>query len=148
MNEIAINKAAELIKRFEGCKLTAYLCPADVWTIGYGHTKGVKEGDVWTQQQADEALKQDIPVYMSDVLKSCPTLADYPNRLAACTSLAYNIGPGNFASSTVARYIRRGEYRAAADAFGMWVFSKGKRLQGLVNRRAAEREIFLLDGTK
>lgn len=148
MNEIAINKAAELLKKIEGCKLKAYLCPAGVWTIGYGHTKGVKEGDVWTKDQAEEALKKDIPEYMSSVLKSCPSLADYPNRLAACTSLTYNIGPGNFASSTVARYIRRGEYQAAADAFGRWVFSKGQKLQGLVNRRAAERKIFLLDGTK
>lgn len=148
MNEIAINKAAELIKKFEGCELAAYLCPASAWTIGYGHTKGVKEGDVWTQEQAEEALKQDIHVYMSAVLKSCPTLADYPSRLAACTSLTYNIGPGNFASSTVARYIRRGEYQAAADAFGMWVFSKGRKLQGLVNRRSAERAVFLKDGTK
>lgn len=145
MNETAVKKASELIKKFEGCRLEAYLCPAQVWTIGYGHTQGVKRGDVWTQQQADDALSRDIALYMTDVLRVCPSLAETPNRLAACTSLTYNIGIGNFQNSTVARYIRRGEYRGAADAFMMWVFSNGKKLTGLVNRRTAERKVFLQD---
>ena len=138
----AATEAAKLIKKYEGCKLQAYQCPAGIWTIGYGHTKGVKEGDVWTQEQADTALMQEIEEYGNGVLQVCPTLADYPNRLAACISLAYNIGPGNFAGSSVAKYIRRGEYRAAADAFGMWVYAGKQKLQGLVNRRQAERTVF------
>ena len=148
MNEKAIDQAASLIKQYEGCRLKAYKCPADVWTIGYGHTKGVKEGDVWTQEQCETTLRKDIPIYMSAVLQNCPTLSDYPNRLAACTSLTYNIGSGNFASFSVARHVRHGDIQKAADAFRMWKYASGKILPGLVKRREAEREVFLKDGTK
>lgn len=144
----AIKQAASLIKAAEGCRLNAYKCPAGIWTIGYGHTKNVKAGDTWTQEQADKALEQDIETYRKAVLIACPALADGPNRLAACISLAYNIGTGAFASSSVARYIRRGEYRAAADAFGLWVNAGGKKLPGLVTRRQREKEVFLRDGTE
>ena len=144
----AIKQAASLIKAAEGCRLNAYKCPAGIWTIGYGHTKNVKAGDTWTQEQADKELEQDIETYRKAVLIACPALADYPNRLAACISLAYNIGTGAFASSSVARYIRRGEYRAAADAFGLWVNAGGKKLPGLVTRRQREKEVFLRDGTE
>lgn len=144
----AIKQAANLIKAAEGCRLNAYKCPAGIWTIGYGHTKNVKAGDTWTQEQADKALEQDIETYRKAVLIACPSLEHYPNRLVACISLAYNIGTGAFASSSVARYIRRGEYRAAADAFGLWVNAGGKKLPGLVTRRQREKEVFLRDGTE
>lgn len=140
--------AAALIRQSEGCQLKAYKCSAGIWTIGYGHTAGVKAGDVWTQEQADRALEQDIGKYRKAVLIACPALADYPNRLAACISLAYNIGTGAFTSSSVARYIRRGEYRAAADAFGMWIYAGKQKLPGLVTRRQREKEVFLRDGTE
>lgn len=142
-NMTAIEKAAALIRQFEGCRLTAYRCPAGIWTIGYGHTAGVTAGDVWTQEQADRALEQDIGKYRKAVLIACPALADYPNRLAACISLAYNIGTGAFASSSVARHINKGDYRAAADAFLLWVNAGGRKLEGLVKRRQAEQAIFL-----
>lgn len=144
MNE-AEREAKKLIAKFEGCRLKAYKCPAGKWTIGYGHTAGVKEGDVWTQERADEELEKEIRKFEEGVLNACPGLADYPNRLAACISLAYNIGLGNFSGSSVAKYIRRGEYRAAADAFGMWVYAGKQKLQGLVNRRQAERTVFRRD---
>lgn len=144
----AIKQAASLIKAAEGCRLNAYKCPAGIWTIGYGHTKNVKKGDTWTQEQADKALEQDIETYRKAVLIACPALANYPNRLAACISLAYNIGTGAFTSSSVARYIRRGEYRAAADAFGMWIYAGKQKLPGLVTRRQREKEVFLRDGTE
>lgn len=144
----AIKQAASLIKAAEGCRLNAYKCPAGIWTIGYGHTKNVKVGDTWTQEQADKALEQDIETYRKAVLIACPSLEHYPNRLAACISLSYNIGTGAFASSSVARYIRRGEYRAAADAFGMWIYAGKQKLPGLVTRRQREKEVFLRDGTE
>ena len=97
--------AAALIRQFEGCRLTAYRCPAGIWTIGYGHTADVTAGDTWTQEQADRALEQDIGKYRKAVLIACPALADYPNRLAACISLAYNLGTGAIAFSSVARHI-------------------------------------------
>lgn len=143
-----IKQAASLIKAAEGCRLNAYKCPAGIWTIGYGHTAGVTAGDTWTQDQADRALEQDIETYRKAVLIACPSLEHYPNRLAACISLAYNIGTGAFASSSVARYIRRGEYRAAADAFGMWIYAGKQILPGLVTRRQREKEVFLRDGTE
>lgn len=141
----AITQAASLIKAAEGCRLNAYKCPAGIWTIGYGHTAGVTAGDVWTQEQADRALEHDIGKYRKAVLIACPALADYPNRLAACISLAYNIGTGAFASSSVARHINKGDYRAAADAFLLWVHAGGRKLEGLVKRRQAERNVFLKD---
>ena len=145
MNEEAQREAKKLIAKFEGCQLKAYKCPAGKWTIGYGHTAGVKAGDVWTRKQADEALAKEIEEYGKGVLQACPSLAETPNRLAACISLAYNIGIGNFAGSSVAKYIRRGEYRAAADAFGMWVYAGKQKLQGLVSRRQMERTVFRRD---
>ena len=144
MNE-AEKEAAKLIRKYEGCKLHAYKCSAGKWTIGYGHTEGVKAGDVWTQEQANDVLMKEIKEYGKGVLQACPSLANYPNRLGACISLAYNIGLGNFSGSSVAKYIRRGEYRAAADAFGLWVNASGKKLPGLVSRRQAERTVFRRD---
>jgi lysozyme len=141
----AIETAAALIRQFEGYRSRAYRCPAGKWTIGYGHTAGVKAGDVWTQEQADRALEQDIGKYRKAVLIACPDLIDHPNRLAACISLAYNIGTGAFAGSSVARHINKGDSRAAADAFLLWVNAGGKKLEGLVRRRQAEQAVFLKD---
>lgn len=143
----AAKEAKKLIEKYEGCRLKAYRCPAGKWTIGYGHTEGVKEGDSWTQERAEAELEKEIWQFMKAVLEVCPALEDTPNRLGACISLAYNIGIGNFAGSTVARYVRRGEYRAAADAFLMWVYAGGQKLPGLVNRRQAERTVFRRDET-
>ena len=143
----AEKEAKKLIEKYEGCRLKAYRCPAGKWTIGYGHTEGVKEGDRWTQERADAELAREIDKFKAAVLRVCPALEASPNRLGACISLAYNIGIGNFAGSTVARYVRRGEYRAAADAFLMWVYAGGQKLPGLVNRRQAERTVFRRDET-
>lgn len=139
----ALTLAMQIIRQFEGCELIAYRCPAGRWTIGWGETHGIQEGMTWTQQQADEALRKRVSELAENVLSACPTLEQYPYRLAACISLAYNIGISNFAGSSVAKYIRRGEYQAAADAFGLWVNAGGRKLQGLERRRRAERELYL-----
>lgn len=144
----AISIAVPLVKRWEGCRLTAYRCPAGRWTCGYGHTEGVKAGMVWTQQRAEEVLAKDLKIYQKGVLESCPSLKNSPNRLAACISLAYNIGTGAFKRSSVAKYINAGLYQQAADAFLMWKMVGGKVSQGLLNRRKDERDIFLKDGTR
>lgn len=143
----AEKEAKKLIAQYEGCRLKAYRCPAGKWTIGYGETQGIKEGMEWTQKQADDALEKRIVQMKKEILATCPALKPSSNRLAACISLAYNIGIGNFAGSSVAKYIRRGEYRAAADAFGMWVYVGKQKLPGLVNRRQAERTVFRRDET-
>ena len=130
-----------LIKEFEGCKLKAYKCPAGVWTIGYGWTSGVKPGDVWTQAKAEEMLVKGVVPYSNAVSKACPKATQ--NQFDAMVSLCYNIGPGNFAKSSVVRFHNAGKFSKAADAFLMWNKGGGKVLAGLTRRRKAERKLYL-----
>lgn len=140
----ALVEAIKLIKGFEGCKLTAYQCPAGIWTIGWGETLGVKEGDTWTQQQADAVLRQRVGQFMLATLKRCPKLhIEPPERLAACTSLAYNIGVGAFGACSVSRKTARQDYPGAANSFLLWNKGGGRVLRGLTLRRQAERRAYL-----
>jgi lysozyme len=134
----------EVVKKWEGLRLKAYKCPAGVWTIGYGHTEGVKPSDVWTKEQAEEALARELEKRRTALLRLCPELRDEPeNRIAACVSLAYNIGNAAFARSSVYRYIVAERYDDAANAFRLWNKVDGKILKGLVDRREDERRLFL-----
>lgn len=142
----AIDLAVEMIKQFEGCRLAAYRCPAGVWTIGWGETLGVKEGDVWTQEHADAVLHRRVGQFLLATLKRCPQLHIEPHdRIAACTSLAYNIGTGAFGVSSVRRKTARCEYPGAADSFLLWNKAGGRVLRGLTLRRQAERLRYLSD---
>lgn len=139
--------ALDLIKQFEGCKLTAYPDPGsggDPWTIGYGSTgPGIKRGVTWTQAQADARLEGDVRYFADGVrglLAGAPTT---DNQLGAMTSLAYNIGISAFANSTLLKRHRAGDHAGAAQQFLQWVNAGGKRMQGLVNRREAERRVYL-----
>jgi len=138
----ALDKALPLIKEFEGCKLTAYQCSAGVWTIGYGHTKGVQKGDVITQEQADAWLVEEVEWFMNGVLKKCPLLIEKPACLAACTSFAYNVGLANFNQSSLARKINEGDYEGASYEFPRWNKAGGRVLAGLTRRRNAEQALF------
>lgn len=136
--------AIKLIKRFEGCRLTAYKCPAGVWTIGWGETLGVKEGDTWTQERADTVLRERVGQFMLGTIKRCQQLhIEPPERTAACTSLAYNIGVGAFGASSVCRKTARCEFPGAADSFLLWNKGGGRVLRGLTLRRQAERYVYL-----
>lgn len=139
-------EAVELIAEREGCKLRAYLCPAGVWTIGWGHTKGVKPGDLWTQEQADRTFLQDLRAFATRVGDLCRRPAD-PYQLGAMVSLAYNIGINGFAKSTVLRQHNAGNDQAAARAFALWnkatVAGQLKVLDGLTIRRALESAMYL-----
>jgi GH24 family phage-related lysozyme (muramidase) len=137
----------ELIKRWEGCRLTAYQDSVGVWTIGYGLTSAaglgpVKKGMTITQQQADDYLVRALVSYEAAVTR---VLARAPNehQFAAMVSLCYNIGPGAFAKSSIAKRFNVGDAAGAADAFRLWNKAGGKVLQGLVNRREDERKLFL-----
>jgi lysozyme len=135
------NAAAALVRQFEGLRLVAYLCPANVWTIGYGHTKGVKKGDVCTIAQAEAFLMQDLDEAAAPIRK----LVKKPltqNQFDALCSFILNVGGGNFAASSMLTAINRGDYKGAAAQFGRWVHGGGKRLPGLVMRRAAECDLF------
>lgn len=144
MSSDALDLLIDLVRRFEGCRLAAYKCPAGVWTIGWGETRGVKEGDVWTQEQADQVLRERAGQFMLATLKRCPQLLrEPPERIAACTSLAYNIGAGAFAASSVSRHTARRDYQSAADSFLLWNKAAGRVLRGLTLRRQAERMTYL-----
>lgn len=129
-----------LIKRWEGCKLTAYKCPAGVWTIGYGHTRDVREGQTITQHQADVILESDVEIYEREVRRLAPQANE--NQIAALTSFAFNLGTAALARSSLLKKFLAGDGTAAAEQFGNWVFAGGKRLPGLVARREAERKLF------
>lgn len=143
-----LHLAIPLVKQFEGCKLTAYQDIVGVWTIGYGETLDVHEGMVWTQAQADQTLYTRLQGFLARVLGACPQLAqESASRQAACVSLAYNVGVTAFGSSTVCRMIKAKRYQEAADAFLLWNKAGGKVVQGLTNRREAERQVFLSDAS-
>lgn len=143
MTRRQINKAGlDLIKRWEGCKLTAYVCPAGVLTIGYGSTgPHVKPGMTITQDQADELLRSDLRRFEDFVADRCAPATD--NQFAALVSLCFNVGEANLKSSTLRRMHLEGKYGEAADQFARWSRAGGKVLQGLVRRRAEERALYL-----
>lgn len=128
------------IKRFEGCRLTAYRDSVGVWTIGYGETLGVHEGLTWSQEQADARLRVRAGQFLLAVLKRCPRLhLEPPERWVACVDLAYNIGVGAFGASSVCRKTNRGEFAGAAEAFLLWNKAGGRVLPGLDIRRHWDR---------
>jgi lysozyme len=136
-----------LIKRFEGCRLKAYKCPANVLTIGYGNTfyengDKVKEGDVITQARAEELAKfiiDQFAVSIAPFIKQPLT----ENQFSACVSLAYNIGTGGFKKSSVFKKLNVNPLDATiADSFRLWNKGGGKVLKGLVTRREAEIQLY------
>lgn len=138
----ALAHAVALIKRHEGCRLRAYLCPAGVWTIGWGSTgPGIREGVTWTQAQADERLATDVKRFMDGVRSAIKRPAS-DNELGAMTSLAYNIGAKAFRASTLLRLFNQGRKAEAAKQFDRWNKSNGVVLNGLIKRRADERRVF------
>lgn len=130
-----------LIKEFEGLELKAYLCPAKVWTIGYGSTgPHVTPGQVITEAQAEARLQRDLDRFEDAVARAAPGATQA--QFDAMTSLAFNIGIGAFLKSSVLRLHKAGEHRAAAEAFGMWVKGGGRVLPGLQRRRAKEADLY------
>lgn len=136
--------AIELIKKFEGCKLQAYLCPANVWTIGYGHTKGVKKGDKIDQSQADVMLKYDLEVFEKAVDKMLVVHLN-ENQRGALVSFAYNSGTTALRNSTLLQHVNVKDFPHAANEFLKWNHAGGKVLAGLTARRKAERKLFLIE---
>ena len=132
-----INKeGVELIKRFEGCRLKAYKCAAGVWTIGYGHTKGVKANDTITQEEAEKLLLDDITKYENHV----STFKNYKfnnNEFSALVSFAFNVGSINQLTNNG----KRTKYQIAQH-IKKYVYAAGKKLDGLVKRRKAEYDLF------
>lgn len=143
-------KGIQLIKTFEGLRLKAYRCPAGVWTIGYGHTKGVYPGMVITEDLADKFLIDDVWNFEREV-EGLVHVSVTQGMFDALVSFAYNVGsdidedtiPEGLGDSTLLRHLNRGRFDLAADEFPKWNKAGGKVQPGLVKRRAAERSLFL-----
>ena len=132
-----------LIKRFEGCRLKAYRCPAGVLTIGYGHTgSDVSNGMVISQEKAENMLKMDLAVHCNNVTKLVKVPLNQ-NQFDALVSFEYNVGYGALSTSTLLRLLNQGKYTEASKQFERWVYAGDKPLEGLKRRRKAEKELFI-----
>jgi lysozyme len=134
-------KGKDLLKFFEGCELVAYQDSVGVWTIGYGHTKGVKPGMTITQEEAEQMLKSELAEYEGYVTKYV-TVPLTQNQFDALVVWVYNLGPTNFRKSTLLKKLNSGDYTAAGQEITRWNKAGGKVLNGLVKRRKAEAELF------
>lgn len=145
--------AVALVKHFEGCKLTAYLCPAKVLTIGYGHTAGVQLGQTITQAEAEAFLAGDMG-YAAGIVDHAVKVPLTPQQRSALVAFVFNVGAGkkgvkdgfcelkSGGPSTMLRRLNLADYDGAAAEFGKWVKADRKALPGLVARRAAEAALF------
>lgn len=161
-------KGIELMHHFEGCKLKPYLCPATIWTIGYGHVlyqdqirlpvvrkegyNGQLRGDyplraedsrMWSKQEVEDLFRSDIGAFERGVLRLVPGVTEHQGAFDAMVSFAYNAGLGALMRSQIRIKANRGEWEKAADHLMDWTKGGGKVLPGLVKRRKAERELFL-----
>lgn len=159
---------ANLMHQYEGCRNKPYLCPAHIWTIGYGHVlyqeqirlpMVAKEGTsttirkeyllkqednrVWSKEEIEKLFSDDVDSFERGVLRLAPTLVGHQGAFDACVSFAFNAGLGNFQRSTIRMKINRGEWKDAAEAFMQWTKGGGRELPGLVKRRKAEVALFL-----
>ena len=141
-----MNNYIDFIKRYEGCSLKAYLCPAHKWTIGYGCTvypdgTPVKEGDVITETKAKALL---LDYVINNILPHIRDLSLTDNQQTAVISLIYNIGWGAFSKSKCYKAIKEKDWGTAYKNWD-WITANGKVLNGLIKRREEERYLFFMD---
>jgi lysozyme len=168
--EVKLSKAGEdLMHKYEGFRSRPYLCPAHIWTIGYGHVlyqeqirlpvvrvegkatpmirkeMPLKPEDnrVWTKTEIDELFRADVASFERGVLRLVPGVVGRQGAFDALVSISFNFGLGNLQRSTIRMRANRGEWAGAADAFRVWTKGGGKVLPGLVKRREAEIALFL-----
>lgn len=131
----------ELIKRHEGLRLAAYLCPAGIPTIGYGHTKGVKLGQVISEEEAEQFLREDLKTSEQEIDRQ--NLQLNQNQFDALVSFVFNVGAGNFRSSTLLKRVRLNPNDPDIDRqFKRWVYANGRILPGLIKRRNDETKLY------
>lgn len=168
-----LSKAGEdLMHRYEGFRNRPYLCPANIWTIGFGHVlyqdqirlpmvrpPGKTQADipmirkeyplkpednrVWTKEEINELFRADVANFERGVLRLVPGCVGRQGSFDAMVSFAFNAGLGNLQRSTIRMKANRGDWQGAAEAFMMWTKGGGKVLPGLVKRRQAEIALFL-----
>jgi lysozyme len=166
--EVKLSKAGEdLMHRFEGCRNRPYLCPADIWTIGYGHVLyqeqirlpvvtdkpnvvirkkfSLRQEDnrVWSKEEINHLFKKDVATFERGVLRLVPGVIGRQGSFDALVSISFNFGLGNLQRSTIRMRANRGDWEGAAEAFRAWTKGGGKVLPGLVKRREAEIALFL-----
>lgn len=132
----------QLLESFEKCRLEAYQDGGGVWTIGWGHTRGVKAGDTCNQAQADSWLMSDL----TEAETAIDAAVKYPlnqNQFDALVCLVYNIGVEAFQKSTLLKYLNLNKMQMADSEFLKWNHDNGVVVLGLVRRRRAERALFL-----
>jgi lysozyme len=136
-----------LIKKFEGLKLDAYQDVAGIWTIGYGHIRGVTPGMHISSEEAEQTLQDDLGGTEAAVDDATKSGATTDNQFSAMVAFAFNVGTANFRQSTLLKDHLAGKYPAAGDAFLLWnkarVNGVLQPVTGLTNRRTAERELYL-----
>jgi lysozyme len=168
--KVKLSKAGEdLMHKYEGFRSRPYLCPAHIWTIGYGHvlyqeqirlpvvrvegkvTPMIRkeyplkpeDNRVWTKTEIDELFRTDVGTFERGVLRLVPGVVGRQGSFDALVSISYNFGLGNLQRSTIRMRANRGDWEGAADAFRVWTKGGGKVLPGLVKRREAEIALFL-----
>ena len=167
-----LSKAGEdLMHRFEGFRNKPYLCPADIWTIGYGHVlyqeqirlPVIRPADnpnvlirrkyplkpednrVWSKEEINELFRKDVATFERGVLRLVPGVVGRQGAFDALVSISFNFGLGNLQRSTIRMRANRGDWEGAAEAFRAWTKGGGKVLPGLVKRREAEIALFLTE---
>jgi lysozyme len=168
--EVKLSKAGEdLMHKYEGFRSRPYLCPAHIWTIGYGHVlyqQQIKlpvvrvegketpmirkemplkpeDNRVWTKTEIDELFRDDVASFERGVLRLVPGVVGRQGSFDALVSISFNFGLGNLQRSTIRMRANRGDWDGAAEAFRVWTKGGGKVLPGLVKRREAEIALFL-----
>ena len=139
--EFDVSEAVDFIRAWEGERLKAYQCTAGVWTIGVGHTKGVKEGDRITLEQSDKLLISDLEGFKREMIP----LVDVEvtrGQFVALLSFVFNLGTKAFMTSTLRKKLNKGDFDGASFEFLKWKYANGEEVRGLLNRRKAERELF------
>ena len=137
-------KGIDLIKSFETLQLAAYPDPGtggEPWTIGWGHTGGVKQGDTCTEEEAEEWIRSDLEKFERCVDRYVEVEITQ-EQFDALVCFTFNVGCGSLQSSTLLKLINAGNFEAAAQQFGRWNKANGKVLAGLTRRRDAERQLF------
>jgi lysozyme len=130
-----------LIKKFEGCELEAYQCSANVWTIGYGHTRGVKEGDQISADKAEYILLEDL-IEFEKYVDQLVTVSLNQDQFDALVAWTFNLGPTNLKESTMLLRLNDGQYDEVPAQMARWNRSGGEVLEGLKRRRKAEGLLF------
>ena len=130
-----------LIKKFEGCRLESYRCSANVLTIGYGHTGGVKEDDTISQPEADELLEKDIAKF-EEYVSDNVIVELKQNQFDALVAWTFNLGVGNLRNSTMLKKLNEADYDSIPFEMRRWNKAGGKTLDGLIRRRKAEGLLF------